>query len=71
MVEQVKEFVVTVTSTVRYSICTPIGIRTDPYGLPSCEYMGGLSKDEAMDIIARWRSPEVWDGDRLRSAVWM
>lgn len=33
-----------------------------------CEYMG-LSKPEALEIILRWRSPEVWDGDKLRARV--
>lgn len=34
-----------------------------------CGYMG-VSEDEALAIIERWRSPEVWDGDKLRAAVW-
>ena len=36
----------------------------------ACAYMG-LSRSDALEIIERWRSPEVWDGDKLRSAVWM
>ena len=35
----------------------------------ACEYMG-LSTTEAMDIIQKWKNHEVWDGDKLRTAVW-
>ena len=34
-----------------------------------CAYMG-ISEVEALAIINRWRSPEVWDGDKLRATVW-
>ena len=33
-----------------------------------CAYMG-LTEDEALAIIERWKSPEVWDGDKLRARV--
>ena len=36
----------------------------------SCEYMG-LTDAQARGIIERWRSQDVWDGDKLRSAAWM
>lgn len=36
----------------------------------ACEYMG-LTEPQARAIIEKWRSPEVWDGDKLRHAVWM
>ena len=36
--------------------------------LEACEYMG-LTMIEAMRIINAWRSPEVWDGYKLRSRV--
>lgn len=34
-----------------------------------CEYMG-LSQQEALEIIERWRNPEVWDGEKLKAAIW-
>ena len=34
----------------------------------SCEYMG-ISEDEAKKVIESWKSPTVWDGDRLRFKV--
>ena len=34
----------------------------------ACDYMG-LSQQEAMEIIERWRNPEAWDGDKLRWVV--
>lgn len=34
----------------------------------SCDYMG-LTEAEALAIIARWKSPEVWDGNELRYRV--
>ena len=34
----------------------------------ACEYMG-VTQTEAHQIIARWRSPEVWDGPKLRARV--
>ena len=39
------------------------------YFLEACEYMG-LTKIEAIHIINKWKSPEVWDGDNLRTAIW-
>ena len=33
-----------------------------------CEYMG-ITEAEALVIIERWKSPEVWDGDKLRYRV--
>lgn len=35
----------------------------------ACDYMG-LTEAEALAIIKGWRNPEVWDGDKLRAAVW-
>ena len=35
----------------------------------ACEYMS-LTEKEAMAIIEKWRNPEVWDGDKLKAAVW-
>lgn len=40
----------------------------DRHFAEACEYMG-LSKPEALEIIMRWKSPEVWDGDKLRARV--
>jgi hypothetical protein len=34
----------------------------------ACEYMG-LTDAEAREIIERWKSPEVWDGNSLRYRV--
>ena len=34
----------------------------------ACEYMG-LMPDAAQSIMAHWKSPEVWDGDKLRYRV--
>lgn len=34
----------------------------------ACDYMG-LTQTEAQQIIAKWRSPEVWDGYQLRARV--
>jgi hypothetical protein len=34
----------------------------------ACEYMG-LSDAEARAIIEKWKSPEVWDGEKLRFQV--
>lgn len=34
----------------------------------SCAYMG-LTEEEAKEIIERWKSPGVWDGDQLRHKV--
>lgn len=36
--------------------------------LEACDYMG-LGENEARQIIGNWRSPEVWDGDKLRYRV--
>lgn len=38
------------------------------YFKEACDYMG-LTESEAMAIIEKWRSPEVWDGDKLRARV--
>jgi hypothetical protein len=35
----------------------------------ACDYMS-LTDAEARAIIEKWKSPEVWDGDKLRAAVW-
>ena len=40
----------------------------DRHFAEACEYMG-LTKPEALEIIMRWKSPEVWDGDKLRVRV--
>lgn len=34
----------------------------------ACSYMG-LTTDEAIEIIERWKSPEVWDGEKLRHEI--
>ncbi len=34
----------------------------------ACAYMD-IMPDKAMEIIIRWKSPEVWDGDKLRYEV--
>lgn len=34
-----------------------------------CEYMG-LTEQEVMAIIEKWRNPQVWDGDKLKATVW-
>jgi len=34
----------------------------------SIDYLG-LEEAEALAIMARWKSPEVWDGDKLRYRV--
>ncbi len=33
------------------------------------DYMG-LSEAEALSIIEKWKSPDVWDGGNLRYAIW-
>lgn len=38
------------------------------YWQDSLDYMQ-LSEDEGLAIIERWKSPDVWDGDKLRSVV--
>ncbi len=34
----------------------------------ACAYMG-ISEAQAMQIIERWRSPEVWDGHKLKAQI--
>lgn len=38
------------------------------YFAEACAYMG-LTEDEALRIIESWKSPDVWDGDKLRYRV--
>ena len=42
----------------------------DKYYQECCDYMN-LSLVDATKIINGWKSPEVWDGYKLRNAVWM
>jgi len=35
-----------------------------------CEYMG-IKEADAMAIFEKWKSPDIWDGDKLKCAVWM
>jgi N-acetyl sugar amidotransferase len=44
----------------------------EKYFTEACEYMG-LTEKEAMDIINKWKAPEVWDGwnaNRLKATIW-
>lgn len=38
------------------------------YFAEACEYMG-ITEETALNIIEGWKTPEVWDGDRLRFKV--
>lgn len=38
------------------------------YFREACDYMG-ITGETALNIIESWKSPEVWDGDRLRFKV--
>lgn len=38
------------------------------YFSEACEYMG-ITEETALSIIERWKSPDVWDGDRLKFKV--
>ncbi len=40
------------------------------YWAECLDYMG-LTETEALTILERWKSPDVWDGDKLKAAVWM
>lgn len=38
------------------------------YFSEACEYMG-ITEETALNIIVSWKTPEVWDGDKLRFKV--
>lgn len=39
------------------------------YFVEACDYMG-LTEQDALAIIEKWRNPDVWDGDKLKAAIW-